>query len=272
MRPFSLLFSLSAALWIAAGTALAVPSPRLPDTLRPQPHQRDPYDWQARHEAVKKHNAAHRPEYVVIGDSITHHWGGEPGLGGHSWGKSSWEKLFGNHAVTNMGFGFDYIDNAYYRIADDELAGTSPRVIIVLLGTNNLGHRHDSPEACAANMKAFIALLRQKSPASKILLLGVLPRREQQLAEPIAETNRKYRTLADNKKIYFLDLARELAQPGTSKNAPLAHPVLFRDAVHLNAQGYEAVVLSLKKALKKIDPHYCLSIEKREAQLPPAKY
>ena len=272
MRLLSLLFSLSAALWIASGAALAAPSPRLPDTLKPEPHQRDPYDWQARHEAVTAYNAAHRPEYVVIGDSITHHWGGEPSLGGHSWGKSSWEKLFGSHAVTNMGFGFDYIDNAYYRIADGELAGTSPRVIIVLLGTNNLGHRHDSPEACAANMKAFVALLRQKSPASKILLLGVWPRREQQLAEPVAETNRMYRSLADNKKICFLDLARELAQPGTSKNAPLANPALFRDAVHLNAQGYEAIIPSLKKALKKFDPRYCPSSEKREVPLRPAKH
>lgn len=45
-----------------------------------------------------------------------------------------------------MGFGFDYVDNAYYRIQQGELDGISPRVIILMIGTNNLGHRKDTPE------------------------------------------------------------------------------------------------------------------------------
>lgn len=43
-----------------------------PATLKPEPHQRDPYDWNARHEAVKRRNREVKPEYVMIGDSITH--------------------------------------------------------------------------------------------------------------------------------------------------------------------------------------------------------
>lgn len=79
------------------------------------------------------------------------------------------------HAATNMGFGFDYVDNAYYRVQNGELDGISPRVIIVLLGTNNLGHRKDTPQACADNIRAFVRLVRRKCPSSKILLLGVSP-------------------------------------------------------------------------------------------------
>lgn len=92
----------------------------------------------------------------MIGDSITHHWGGEPSGDGKNTGAGSWEKLFGPHAATNMGFGFDYVDNAYYRVQNGELDGISPRVIIVLLGTNNLGHRKDTPQACADNIRAFV--------------------------------------------------------------------------------------------------------------------
>ena len=141
-------------------------------------HQRDPYDWNARHEAVKKRNRTVKPEYVMIGDSITHHWGGEPSGDGKNTGAGSWEKLFRPHTATNMGFGFDYVDNAYYRVQNGELDGISPRVIIVLLGTNNLGHRKDTPQACADNIRAFVRLVRRKCPSSKILLLGVLPRKE----------------------------------------------------------------------------------------------
>ena len=150
----SLLYTFTALLGAAclALPAFSAPAAALPATLKPEPHQRDPYDWNARHEAVKKRNRAVKPEYVMIGDSITHHWGGEPSGDSRKAGEASWEKLFGPHAVTNMGFGFDYVDNAYYRVQNGELAGISPRVIIILLGTNNLGHRKDAPQACADNI------------------------------------------------------------------------------------------------------------------------
>lgn len=73
----SLLYTFTALLGAAclALPAFSAPAAALPATLKPEPHQRDPYDWNARHEAVKKRNRAVKPEYVMIGDSITHHWG-----------------------------------------------------------------------------------------------------------------------------------------------------------------------------------------------------
>ena len=152
----------------------------LPPTLKPQVNPRAVYDWKKRHEAVMERNRTVKPEYVVFGDSITHRWGGEPSGDNRALGtgKTAWDSLFSSHAVTNMGFGSDYVDNAYYRLQLGELDGISPRVIIVLLGTNNLGGRKDAPRACADNLKAFVSLARRKCPSSKILLLGILPREE----------------------------------------------------------------------------------------------
>ena len=90
-----------------AFSAPSIPPSALPATLKPEPHQRDPYDWNARHEAVKKRNRTVKPEYVMIGDSITHHWGGEPSGDGKNTGAGSWEKLFRPHTATNMGFGYN---------------------------------------------------------------------------------------------------------------------------------------------------------------------
>lgn len=222
----------------------------VPSSLVAEPHQRDPYDWHARHQAVKNDVGKTKPEYVVIGDSITHHWGGEPSLGSDKRGADVWNALFGNHTVANMGFGFDYIDNAYYRIQDGELAGHSPRVIVVLLGTNNLGHRKDSPRECAANMKAFLELLRKEAPSSKILLLGILPRREKELAEPISTTNKLYRRLADNKSVYFLDVVK-----GGKKGEAWRSDCL-RDVVHPNKAGYQVMASAIKRELKRIDPQF----------------
>lgn len=228
-----------------------------PGGIIAEPQQRDPYDWQARHAAVKQYMEIHKPEYVVIGDSITHHWGGEPSLGSATRAPEAWKELFAGHTVANMGFGFDYIDNAYYRIQDGELAGHSPRVIIVLLGTNNLGHRHDSPQQCADKMKAFLALLRKEAPGSKILLLSILPRREKELAAPIAETNRLYQQLADNATIYFLDLTSVFSRPPHAhENGVTGNPQYLLDTVHPNKKGYHALVPVIRRTLQQMEPTF----------------
>ena len=41
----------------------------------------DSYSWEARHAAVMAVKAQLKPEYVLIGDSITHFWGGPPTAG-----------------------------------------------------------------------------------------------------------------------------------------------------------------------------------------------
>ena len=232
--------------------ASSAPERALPSTLKPEPHQRDPYDWNARHEAVRKRNQSVKPEYVMIGDSITHHWGGEPSGDSRKAGEASWEQLFGSHAVTNMGFGFDYVDNAYYRVQNGELDGISPRVIIVLLGTNNLGHRKDTPQACADNIKAFLRLVRQKCPSSKILLLGVLPRKEKNLAGPVKETNKLLAKLQNGKNIFFADPGKALlsADGVSPKNE------FMKDVVHPNSRGYEVLEKELAALLKKMDARF----------------
>ena len=218
-----------------AFSAPSIPASALPATLKPEPHQRDPYDWNARHEAVKKRNRAVKPS----GD-------------GKNTGSGSWEKLFGPHAATNMGFGFDYVDNAYYRVQNGELDGISPRVIIVLLGTNNLGHRKDTPQACADNIRAFVRLVRRKCPSSKILLLGVLPRKEKNLAEPVKQTNRLLAGLHNGKDIFFADPGKALL----SADGASPQNEFMKDVVHPNARGYEVLEKELAVLLKKLDAKY----------------
>lgn len=224
----------------------------LPATLKPEAHHRDPYDWDARHEAVKKRNREIRPEYVMIGDSITHHWGGEPSGDSGKRGAASWKKLFGDHRVTNMGFGFDYADNAYYRVQHGELDGISPRVVIVLLGTNNLGHRGDTPQACADNVAAFVRLVRRKCPSSKILLLGVLPRKEKNLQPSIVQVNKLLAKLHNGKTVFFADPGKKLL----SEDGVSPQPGMLGDMVHPTGKGYEVLGAELAVLLKKMDSGY----------------
>lgn len=239
-------------LFALAGTSASVFA-AIPQSLKPEAHSRDTYGWAARHAAVLERNKAIKPDYVFFGDSITHWWGGEPKcpvmpvVGADSWGR-----LFDGHCVTNCGFGFDYIDNAYYRAENGELDGIAPRVILVNLGTNNIGHRGDTAEVCGENMAAFVKLLREKSPQAKILLIGIYPRREMQLAGTIEKANLLYSALADGKHVFFINPGKRLLADGKKT----ANPDFMRDRVHLNAAGYRVVAAGIAEKLKKIDPAY----------------
>ncbi len=240
LLPFLLSVAALASFVVRAG--LPAPGSALPPTLRPEPQQRDSYDWKARHAAVLARNREVRPDVVFIGDSITHFWGGEPAGPAH--GGKAWADLFAGLTVTNLGFGFDYADNAYYRVLHGELDGIAPRVILVNVGTNNLGHRRDTAEACAANVAALVRLIRGRQPRAKVLLLGVYPRRESALAAPIREANRRLEGLADGRWVFYADPGQTLL--GTDG---LADPKVMRDTVHPNAEGYRRLSGAIRAAL-----------------------
>lgn len=227
----------------------SVSSLTLPATLKPESQHRDSrtYNWDNRHAEVLKRNRTVKPDLVFIGDSITHFWGGEPSdFRGR--GEDSWKVMTGSRVATNLGFGFDYIDNAYYRIENGELDGIAPEVIVILLGTNNLGHRGDSAEACAENMKAFLDLVKEKSPKSKILLLGILPRGDAVLNQKISATNRLYSDMADGKQIYYADAGNIFLPDGAAK----VPKDLMPDGVHPSAKGYQLLGENISVQLGKI--------------------
>lgn len=245
MKPLIFLISLFA---LCNGPGVA----GLPAGMKPEAHQRDPYDWMERHRLVLERHRDVKPDYVVFGDSITHRWGGEPCYGTRQNGQVSWETLFEGHTASNLGFGFDMIDNAYHRVRLGELDGIRPRVIIVLLGTNNIGFRKDSPETCVANTKAFLDLLKEKCPNATILLLGLLPRLEEEFTGPIDRTNRLYEQLADGRTVVYAEPGKALQEPGSL----FAKREYMADSVHLNTAGYQELGRRLAVILETVDPEY----------------
>lgn len=221
----------------------------LPASLKPESQHRDAriYDWDQRHQAILERNRQVKPDVVFIGDSITHYWGGKPSE--HKGrGEDSWKAMVGSHVATNLGFGWDYVDNAYYRVEEGELDGISPKVIVILLGTNNLGGRKDSADVCADNMRAFLELVRQKAPRSKILLLGILPRGNAALNKVIFATNKLYSKMADGKHVFYKDFGGLFLPAG----ATAVSKKLMPDGVHPSAHGYELLGKGIKEQLTKL--------------------
>lgn len=146
-------------------------------TCVPRKQKRDPYDWLARHEQVLKLNRDVPPETVLIGNSIIHYWAGEP-LADKQRGKHAWERLFAGRKVRNMGFGWDKIENALWRIYHGELDGYKATDIFMLIGTNNLQFNTDSE---IVEGILFVAkAVRERQPSAKLHVIGILPRKGQE--------------------------------------------------------------------------------------------
>ena len=80
------------------------------------------YRWTDRHEEILKYNAKVKPEIVMLGNSITHFWGGLP-FEKRRVADDIWQKLFKGRRTVNLGYGWDRIENIQWRILHGELDG-----------------------------------------------------------------------------------------------------------------------------------------------------
>ncbi len=101
---------------------------------------------------------------LFLGDSITEGWGKAPHI---------WEHYFGKYQPANFGIGGDQTQHVIWRIENGEFEGISPKVVVLMIGTNN-SHQHTGDQIADANQK-IIGLIRAKIPGVKVLLLAILP-------------------------------------------------------------------------------------------------
>jgi hypothetical protein len=95
-----------------AGDSAVHASPLLPGSMRPvstlvpvtQNRDWRTYDWVQRHSAAVALMRERQPEIVMLGDSITHFWGGDP-VGGPRNGPDEWDRAFVGRRVVNLGYG-----------------------------------------------------------------------------------------------------------------------------------------------------------------------
>lgn len=102
---------------------------------------------------------------LFMGDSITEGWGKAPHV---------WEKYFAKYQPANFGIGGDQTQHVIWRIENGELDGISPKVMVLMIGTNNSG-QHTGDQIAEA-VKKIIDLSRAKIPGLKVLLIAILPR------------------------------------------------------------------------------------------------
>ena len=181
---------------------------------------------------------ANNPELVFIGDSITARWPAE-----------LLQEKFGAFRPVNLGMGGDGIQNVLWRLQNGVLDKIHPKVIVLLIGTNNITIGM-TPDQIAEGIAALIKAIQEKAPASKILLLGILPRGEsiqEANNEKIRQTNAKLALLADNKRIFYLDVGDKLVEPDGSISREI-----MPDKLHVAEPGYTRWMDAMKPTLDKL--------------------
>ncbi|MES2507283.1 MAG: SGNH/GDSL hydrolase family protein [Verrucomicrobiota bacterium] len=214
--------------------------------------EKDGYEWADRHAAVMKIKDTLNPEIVLIGDSITHFWGGLPDGGPKAnRGTETWQALFGGRRVLNLGFGWDRTQNVLKRIQLGELDGLKPKAIVIHIGTNNtsktVNARDSSPAEIAEAIGVIIDQAQAKCPGAQIILMAIFPR-GQSATDPkralLADINQRLAPLGKKTGVTFLNItAQWLEADGTlSKD-------IMPDGVHPNQKGYAVWAEALKPVL-----------------------
>jgi lysophospholipase L1-like esterase len=201
------------------------------------------YEWLPRHNEVIRLNHTTNPEILMIGNSITHFWGGKPYS--NNYGGNTWNKFFGKRRVTNMGFGWDRIENVFWRIFHGELEGCHPKHICLLIGVNNISH-NDSEEDVSDGVVALAKLIRERQPQAKLHVIKIYPAKNKE--DIINRTNNLIaQKLVCDDHTDLVDLTSFLTLHDGSGRIDES---LFREGLHPNEKGYAEIARGLKKYLK----------------------
>lgn len=201
----------------------------------------NPTNWMARHEGFVKQAKAGGIDVLFMGDSITDRW--------RSVGKNVWNKVYAPLHAANFGIGGDRTQHVLWRIENGELDGISPKVIVLMIGTNNSGS--DSADQIAEGVEKIVAVTREKCPKSKILLLAIFPRnrpaQRPEQVEKIHQVNERIAKLDDGKMITFLDINKAfLGSDGQ------LHSDIMPDFLHPNEHGYQLWADAMTPTLDKM--------------------
>ncbi|MDF2440389.1 MAG: hypothetical protein JWN98_1373 [Abditibacteriota bacterium] len=162
---------------------------------------------------------------LFLGDSITAGWSGA---------REIWQKHFGRYNPANFGIGGDRTQHVLWRIENGELDGIAPKVVVLMIGTNNSAY---PAEEISKGDKKIIEMIHQKLPNSKLLLLGIFPRSAKAsdaVREKLKTVNAELAKLDDGNKTRYLDIGpRFLDAEG---NLPAD---IMPDYLHPNAKGYQ---------------------------------
>jgi lysophospholipase L1-like esterase len=186
------------------------------------------------------------------GDSITRRWGATdyPDL------LANWKQNFFGWNAADFGWGADRTQNILWRLENGELDGVSPKVVVLLAGTNNVGDLtapgsvDERASDVTRGLQAILHLIQEKAPAATVVIMGVFPRNDNMAFNSVIDKiNRNLSKLADGRKIRYLNINDELAgSDGILRDGMMN----AKDKLHPTAKAYQVWADALKPVLTEL--------------------
>lgn len=176
-------------------------------------------------------NKGRQLDIVMYGDSITY------GLNVAK--QALWTPVFGKYRTAVMGVPANIVEDLVWRlVAGGERPAVDPKVLVLLIGTNNLNFKKLPVED---KMEWLLQWLQRTMPDTKVVLMGLLP----STLYDTRPTNAKYEALAARYGAVY-------APCGLKMNP--ADRSLFSDGLHPTAIGYANALACLKTYVAKLLP------------------
>jgi len=186
----------------------------------------------ALHEKFLKRRGLGPIGILFLGDSITQGWN----LGGNA----IWSDYYSRFDAANFGIAGDNTQGVLWRIENGELDGINPKVVVLLLGINNILAGYPTNDVMKG-IEKVVQQIHGKLPHSKLLILGIFPigadpadPRTALSRAKIKTVNHELCALDDGNKTRFLDIGNKFLDPDG-----MLSPEVMPDSVHPSAKGYE---------------------------------
>jgi beta-glucosidase len=183
----------------------------------------------------------HDADLVFLGDSITEQWAVE--------GKEVWQERYAPRRAVNLGVSGDRTQHVLGRLEHGDVDGLSPKLVVLLIGTNNSNGQDNTAEEIADGIVAIVETLRMKLPEAKILLLAIFPRSQHPDAQraEVAEASQRASRIADGRMIHYLDIGPHFLNPDGTIS-----PEVMPDFLHLGPKGYRIWAEAIEPKLSEL--------------------
>ncbi len=190
---------------------------------------------------VKTVQASKGPtDVLLVGDSITMQWG------------AAWTKYFPSLRAVNIGIGGDKTQNVLWRLDHGGVEGLNPRIVLLLIGNNNMFFAPETGiDPAAQGIKLCVDNLCDKFPKASVIVVKVFPAYEPR--NPFYENIKKVNAALDtlnleaNPKIRLLDIWEDMVNTDGTLKKELFTP----DNIHLSQDGgYRLYAEKLKPLLE----------------------
>jgi lysophospholipase L1-like esterase len=185
---------------------------------------------------------------LFMGDSITEGWHRAPHV---------WDAYYAKYNAASFGISGNRTQNVLWQIQHGELDGISPKVVVLMIGTNN--SLDDSAADIAAANRKIVAAIRAKLPNTKVLLLAIFPRgprppQEVPVAKAEAEANKRMDVIdAVNRELMQMDDGRSvrylnIGNTFLGQDGKIPYSIM-PDQLHPTAAGYQLWADAMQKRL-----------------------